>query len=435
MKPGTGTLVNGAVVLVVAALAPAVVWAAGPAQVLYVGNDVPAGQVLQYSLPLTAGSTPDFGIASPNAVAVATDAGGILAVGDNAGRVVLFTPPLSGASTPAVAFANGAATNDGQLAFAGGGDLWAATFSNQVNGFRHPFTIASTPSAAVNDPALVSAIGTAFDAAQNLYVSNAGTGTSVSCGSGAGTCSDLLVYPPPYTRAPTVTPNVAGADYRKLAVTATRLYAASVAGGRGRVDVYDLPLTASSVPAFALSRGVATPEGLAVDAAGDLYVGNLSGATIAVYRAPITAASVPSLIYRVSVGTFALFGIAIGSGPATAPTPPIPNSGFTTVSRAVDHRTGSVTFKVAVNDPGTLRYAVAFANRGSGVRAGGSFRAGSTTASGAGTLSFKVAPGARARRALKASRRGLALTVRLTFQSLRGGAPVRQTVKLTDKLA
>ena len=100
--------------------------------------------------------------------------------------------------------------------------------------------------------------------------------------------------------------------YRKLAVNATRLYAASVANGAGRVDVYNLPITAASTPAFALSTGVNTPEGLALDPAGNLYIGNLSDATVTVYSAPITASSVPSLIFKVSTGAFAIFGIAVG---------------------------------------------------------------------------------------------------------------------------
>jgi hypothetical protein len=100
--------------------------------------------------------------------------------------------------------------------------------------------------------------------------------------------------------------------YRKIAVNATNLYAASVANPPGRVDVYNLPITAASVPAFSLSTGVNTPEGVALDPAGNLYIGNLSDATVTVYTAPITAGSVPSLIFKVSTGAFAIFGIAIG---------------------------------------------------------------------------------------------------------------------------
>jgi hypothetical protein len=210
------------------------------AQVLYVGSDNTPGQVLQYDLPLTASSTSNFAIASNNVVAVASDANnGNLAVGDNAGHLQFFTAPFSSASTPAAAFNNGAASNNGQIAFMNTGDFWAATVSNRANRFNTPFSNASTPSAFVTNAALVSTIGTAFDAAQNLYLSNAGTGDAKFCGTNPPGCSsNLLVYAPPYTEAPIITPNAAGpfsgakTAYRKIAVNATRLYAASVATRR-----------------------------------------------------------------------------------------------------------------------------------------------------------------------------------------------------------
>jgi hypothetical protein len=290
---------------------------------LYVGSDNTPGTVLQFNVPLTMATTSNFGIASNNVVTVALDASGDLAVGDNAGNLQFFTAPLSGSSTPAAAFKNGTATNDGQNAFLSTGDMWVATVSNRVNRFNKPFSSASTPAAFVTDPGMVSDIGVAIDAAQNLYISNAGTGNAAACvgtsNPGGGCGSNLYVYAPPYTGAPIVTPNVinfpfAGNStaYRKIAVNGTHLYAASVANGAGRVDVYNLPITAASTPAFALTTGVNTPEAVAVDAAGNLYIGNLSDATITVYSAPVTAASVPSLIYKVSTGAFAIFGIAIG---------------------------------------------------------------------------------------------------------------------------
>ena len=290
---------------------------------LYVGNDNTPGQVLQFNLPLTMATTSNFAIASNNVVAVAVDANGNLAVGDNAGNLQFFTVPLSGASTPAAAFKNGTASNNGQIAFMNTGDFWAATVSNRVNRFNAPFSNASTPAAFVTDAGMVSDIGTALDPAQNLYIANAGTGNAAACAGtsqpGGGCGSNLYVYAPPYTGAPIITPNVINfpfsslsTAYRKIAVNATRLYAASVANPPGRVDVYNLPITAASTPAFALSTGVNTPEGLALDPAGNLYIGNLSDATVTVYTAPVTASSVPSLIFKVSPGAFAIFGIAVG---------------------------------------------------------------------------------------------------------------------------
>ncbi|TLY51941.1 MAG: hypothetical protein E6K53_05885 [Gammaproteobacteria bacterium] len=272
------------------------------AQVLYVGNDNTPGTVLQYSLPLTASSTSNFGIASNNVLAVAVDASGNLAVGSLGGGLQFFTAPLSAASVPSATFPNGAASNNGGIAFTNAGDFWAATFSNQVNAFTHPFSNASTPSTFVTNAAMASTAGTAF-----------------TCSSGAGLCSNLLVYAPPYSGAPIITPNVPSAFYRKIAVTTTQLFAASVAGATGRVDAYNLPITAASVPAFSFVAGVNLPEALAVDASGNLYVGNLGNATVSVYNAPITSASVPSVVLTIGSGAFAIFGIAIGNAVVAAP--------------------------------------------------------------------------------------------------------------------
>jgi hypothetical protein len=311
---------------------PTVVTPAAAPQVLYVGNDNAGGQILQFSLPLTPSTTSNFTTtAGGNVVSLAVDANGNLAAGLLSGNVQFFPDPLSGASTATATFSNGGASNNGQLAFLNTGDLWAATVSNRVNRFNTPFSNASTPAAFVTDAGMVSDIGTAIDPAQNLYIATAGTGNAAACAGtsqpGGGCGSNLYVYAPPYTGAPIITPNVinfpfAGNStaYRKIAVNATRLYAASVANGSGRVDVYNLPITAASTPAFALTTGVNTPEGLALDANGNLYIGNLSDATITVYSAPVAAASVPSLIFKVSTGAFAIFGIAIGQGPPSPPT-------------------------------------------------------------------------------------------------------------------
>jgi hypothetical protein len=274
-------------------------------QHLYVGNDNTPGTVLRYTLPLTAGSTPNFAIASNNIVSVAVDGSGDLAVGDNAGHLQFFTAPLSAASVPAASFANGVATNNGQIVFSTSGNMYVPTVSNSVNYFTAPFSNASVPAQTVTNPALVSVIGAAIDTAQNFYASNAGAGTALTCSSGAGTCSDVIV-------GGIFAPIVPATAYRKIAVTATQLFADNVAGGTGRVDVYTLPITAASVPAFAITTGVNTPEAVAVDAVGNLYVGNLGNATVAVYAPPFSAASAPTLSFQVNAGAFAIFGMAIG---------------------------------------------------------------------------------------------------------------------------
>jgi len=268
-------------------------------QHLYVGNDGATGQIVQYTLPVTAASAANFGFTSANVVSMGVDATGNLVAGDNAGHLTFFAAPLSAASVATATFANGSGTNDGQIAVTAAGDIFVGSVGANVNVFTHPFTNASTPSLQIVTPG-TSIVGVAFDAAGNLYASN------------AGVTSNLYVYAPPYTGVPITTPGLATTAYRKIALNATQLFATSVAGATGRVDVYTLPITAASAPAFTITSGVNTPEGIAFDAAGNLYVGNLSNATVTVYAPPFSAASAPTVSLVVSAGSFALFGLTIG---------------------------------------------------------------------------------------------------------------------------
>jgi hypothetical protein len=291
-------------------------------QQLFLGNDHTPGSVLQYNLPISGSSTSNYAIASNNVVAVAEDASGNLAVGDNAGNLKFFTAPLSGASVPSAAFTNGAASNNGQIVFTPAGDFFAATLSNRVNMFTHPFTNASTPSSFVTDAALVSATGVGLDAAQNLYISNAGVSTCIFCPSS----SNLLVYAPPYTGAPIIT-NLVVRSYGNLTISGTQLFVDNVSlsdtlpPSGGSVDVYNLPITGASAPAFSITTGVKTfPEGAALDASGNLYIvsrnafGN-PNATVTVYAPPFSATSAPTTTLNVNASSF---GIAIGNGSAAS---------------------------------------------------------------------------------------------------------------------
>ena len=277
------------------------------AQHLYVASDSATGQVLQYKLPITSTSTPTVsftGAATSYLVALALDSNGNLAAGDNAGHLVIFNAPITNSSTASISFNNGAGTNNGQLVFNSAGDLFAPIVGNRINLFTHPLSSASTPSLGITDASLVQAIGAALDASGNLIVSNAG--------SGGGTGSNLAIFASPYTGAPVSTPVVAATAYRKLALSSTQLFVCSVSGATGRVDVYNLPLTASSAPAFAITNGINSPEALAFDSSGNLYVGNLGDTTIKVFSPPFSATSAPTTSLLVSSGTFAIFGMTIG---------------------------------------------------------------------------------------------------------------------------
>jgi hypothetical protein len=295
------TTARGLVCLaLVALLSPAVL----AAQHLYVGNDKVGGGVAQYTLPITGASTPNFTVSSDSVISVAVDANGDMAVGDLGGNLKVFTAPLSGASTASASFHNGASSGAYALAFNPAGDLFAvfSLGAAGVNKFAHPFSNASVPSQTITAAGLTQPFGVAFDAAQNLYVSNAGA---------AG--GNLFVFEPPYTEARIITPVVAGALYRKIAVDGTHLYACAAGPGTGRIDVYTLPITASSVPAYTITTGTNIPETVVVDSIGRLYVGNLGNSTVTVYNPPFSAASAPTTSLLVGGGTFAIFGMATES--------------------------------------------------------------------------------------------------------------------------
>jgi hypothetical protein len=281
------------------------------AQHLYVGNDNANGAVQQYNIPVSNSSTPNFVLtANNNVVALATNTNGGLLVGELNGNLQYFNPPLSGGSVAAATFSNGGASNNGQAAFLPSGDFFAATVGNKVNRFTPPFTNSSTPSQTIT-AAGTSLIGLGFDSAQNLYVSNAAGG------------SNLYVYAPPYTGAPIVTPIIPGVAYRKLTIIGSQLFVNDVVGTFGKVDVYNLPLTSASTPAFSITNGINTPEGAATDSSGRLYIGNLSNATVTVYTAPFSAASTPVATVTASSGAFAIFGIATDAAAVTAGTIPV----------------------------------------------------------------------------------------------------------------
>jgi hypothetical protein len=267
---------------------------AAVAQHLYVGNNATPGGIRQFSLPLSGSSTPNFTTSLDGVISVEVDASGDLVAGDLAGNISFFPSPLSGATTRSAFFPIGGGLGAYQLAFTSGGDLFVASTS-QVHRFNRPFSNFSVPAQTLNIAGF-GALGLAIDAAQNLYVTS------------ASSSSNLLVYAPPYTGVPVSTPPVT-ALYRKLAVSATQLFVAVAGPGNGRVDVYDLPITSASAPAFSITAGTNVPEAIALDSIGNLYVGNLTGATVMLYRPPFSSSSTPAV--TLALGSFSIFGLAV----------------------------------------------------------------------------------------------------------------------------
>jgi hypothetical protein len=274
------------------------------APTLFVGTDSGTGTINGYTLPITASSTPAFTLNPGNpTVAVGVDSAGNVMAGSLGGTLTYFPSPLTG--SPSASFADGASISSGQIAFLPNGNVWVGSVALQpINHFAPPFTNASVPASTLAPPGV--SIGLTFDAALNLYAADSGR---------------IFVFPPPYTGAPAVTTaTVAGFAYRKMAVSGSQLFVPTSAPGTGAVEVYNLPLTAASVPAFQIATGTNFPEAIAFDVSGNMYVGNLGSSSVTVYSPPFTAASAPNI--TLNIPAFAIFSLAIGNTQFAPPAPP-----------------------------------------------------------------------------------------------------------------
>jgi hypothetical protein len=267
------------------------------------------GHALQFALPLTS-STPTATFSLSPALdvsALAVDSAGNVAAGALGGSISIFNGPVTSSTSASATFKNGTATSVDQMVFNSAGDLFVTSFTNQINVFTHPLTSASTPSQVITSANLTSAFGVALDSANNLIVSNSPTPAG----------SNLLVYAPPYTGLPIATAVVPAASYRQMAISGTQLFVVNSQVSLSKIDVYNLPITAASAPAFLISTGLfggsITGSGVALDSSGNLYAG-LSGnggttdsGGVRIYVPPFSGASAPNV-------TTGVFGTALAVG-------------------------------------------------------------------------------------------------------------------------
>jgi hypothetical protein len=142
---------------------------------------------------------------------------------------------------------------------------------------------------------------------------------------------------------------------------------------------------------------------------------------------------------------------------ATAPTAVTAvkaNSGFASATAAVNAKTGSIALTTSVLDPGKLSFHGTFANGRFGAFTSSACKSsqiklarrclpatilyakGARTVTGASTLTVMLKPTASALKALKRAlrrKRAITVTIVLTFQSSRGGAPVTHARSVTVK--
>jgi hypothetical protein len=259
-------------------------------EVLYVATNGTPNAILQYDLPLSANSTPNF--TNHNAAGVlAVNQWGDLAVVVS-DRTMFFAAPISATSIPVQFTATGR-----QVVFTKTGHL-LLSHENGVSIFSPPFSKSSTPTATIG---LLSfpwpgPHGLAVDAANNLYVAVQGTsGPSYN----TEWYSSVGVYTPPFTGARIITPGAKRKGWMAAAASSTHLFV-----------VFTLPITNASTPSFSIP---ADAHSLAVDGSGNLYVGRSSA--IDVYAPPFSASSRP-ITTMLPPGEGRILGIGITTAPA-----------------------------------------------------------------------------------------------------------------------
>ncbi|HEY2572230.1 MAG TPA: PKD domain-containing protein [Solirubrobacteraceae bacterium] len=149
--------------------------------------------------------------------------------------------------------------------------------------------------------------------------------------------------------------------------------------------------------------------------------------------------------------------LVTSSSPVVATTQIVaPNSVFISNPGTFNPVTGAITFKATVSDAGTFSWLSTFQNGKFGAFASASkcrrgliklsgkcrpakivFASGSRAVAGAGTVTLTLKPSTSAVKALKNAlrqKKGLPVSIVLSFQSARGGSPVSQALKLTVKL-
>ncbi len=203
---------------------------------------------------------------------------------------------------PAATLADGQWAAFSGIAFDPAGDIVATdrigTSSYVVSTFVPPFTSTAKPSSIIVNPTIVTANALMLDCTENLYVADTVFDTPLNV------ASNLVVFTPPYSGTPIVTAPVGGANYVGLAATSRQLFACSSVGQQpGRIDVYTLPISGTSVPAFSITTGFLYAQSIAVDAAGTLYVASPGTGTVVVYTPPFSASSTPSASLKTGIGS------------------------------------------------------------------------------------------------------------------------------------
>jgi hypothetical protein len=258
---------------------------------VYVGDL--SGYVLVFDAPLTNASVAVDTITQNEALGVAVDDSGNVAVSGLTHWVYLYAKPLSSGSTPG----DSVASNPyyGFPAFGPDGKLYVPTQGSHVLVYSPPITGASVADT-IKD-SLHDAYSVAFDRQSRLYVDD-------PVGGG------VRVFAPPYTGAPAFSVDSGVGSTQGMAVDAGgRLLVANPTFNK--ILIYRPALSGASEPADSIMTGTTSPEGIAIGGDGYLYVAGQSDSTILVYHPPFSHTSTPAVTVH-NGGLVSPFGIAVG---------------------------------------------------------------------------------------------------------------------------
>ena len=158
--------------------------------------------------------------------------------------------------------------------------------SGLVQIFAPPFSGTSVPAVSFQDGTSTDVDDVAFDALGRLYVGNFGQ-------------QKIDVYAPPFTNTSTASFSIttSGSPEGIDVDAAGNLYVAD-----GKIDIFNAPLSSASTASITIP---ATVTGLKLDKAGKLYAGG--GGNVNIFNPPFTNASTPA----VSIPVASVWGIAI----------------------------------------------------------------------------------------------------------------------------
>lgn len=239
----------------------------------------------------------------------------LLAVANSSANTV--TLYVAGQNMPLATIQNGV-TNPQALVFDAAGDLFVANQPGAVTVYAPPYNQApATIAVGINHPQSL-----AVDARGNLFVAN---------GNGSNT---VTLYSPPYGGQPAVTIASNVDDPVNLALDSSAdLFVVNAAANT--VTEYAPPYAAKPTT---ISKGLNTPNSLALDGRGNLFVANLNSTpnSVVEYAPPFTDASSP--VATISNGVNEQGSIALSSTNLF-----VPNQGANTVTEYAAPYVGAPT--------------------------------------------------------------------------------------------